>query len=543
MKNYPQDNQNTEANMRVAYFCAEYALSPTLPIYAGGLGVLSGDYVREVGAQNFPLTPIGILYKNAQSMLKPSTNLVEDTLSSGLAPVFNKNNEKIIISIPIGEREVKAVAYLWSHENASVYLLDTDIEENDPEDRKITNDLYVDDRQERLRQEILLGIGGFELLKALEIKADVYHLNEGHSAFLSLALIKEKMDNGRIDLQSAKELAKKEIFFTNHTLILEGQEMFTRELIEKELRQYVNKIGINISDVWKMGATKDDKMFSMTSLAFHMSSASNAVSKIHSEKAQILWPDDHPTEYVTNGIYLPRWNKIGDSPTSDFGVAKQENKRKLLDYIKKETGEEWSEDVLIFGWARRFVEYKQPLLILSEVERIKKMMKEKDREFRIVFSGPTGADPDSNPLISKLHKIIEESLKGLVVFLPHYNTAVSEIMTAGCDVWLNTPVIGREACGTSGMKAALNGALPLSTRDGWIAEVDISNCGWVIDEPDVNQKLLEIIENEIVPLYYENKNAWIGRMQNCRTLIQENFSTKRMLDDYINKLYHPMNKK
>lgn len=522
--------------MKVAYFCAEYALSPTLPIYAGGLGVLSGDYVRETGVQNFPLTPIGILYKNAQSMLKPSMNLIEDTMISGLSPVLGTEGKKIIVSVQIGENVVKSAAYLWNHEGAQVYLLDTDIEENEMMDRKITNDLYTDDRRERLRQEILLGIGGYELLKALEIFPDVYHLNEGHSAFLSLALIKEKMDNGRIDFQSAKELARKQIIFTNHTLILEGQEMFTKQMIESELGEYINGMGIELEDVWACGATKENTMLSMTNLAFHMSCKSNAVSKIHKEKADALWPEDHPTEYVTNGIYLKRWDKI-DSLTSDFSAAKQENKRDLLNYIEKETGEKWDENVLLLGWARRFVEYKQPLIILEEIERIKKLIIDTKRPFRIVYAGPTGIDPNSNPHIAKLHKIIEESLKGFVVFLPNYNTALSEIMTAGCDVWLNTPVIGREACGTSGMKAALNGALPLSTRDGWIAEVDITNCGWVIDEPDINKKLLEIIENEILPLYYENKNAWVGKMTNCRNLIVENFSTKRMLDDYITKLY------
>ena len=534
------------AHHPVAYFCAEYALSSALPTYAGGLGILAGDYVREVGAQNFPMISIGILYRRAQSMLVSEKEVDKEIVAEHkLTLLLDSKGQKVIISIPIGQREVKAIVWKWQEFNASVYLLDTNISENDERDKQITGDLYTDNRLERLRQEILLGIGGYELIKELEIMPSVYHLNEGHSAFMAIALMAEGLKKVK-NLEEAQQKAKQKIFYTNHTLVLEGQEQFSPDAIREQLTKYAQKVNLPLDEVIQMGIEKNSNMFSMTTFAFKMSAKSNAVSAIHAVKAQQLWPEDHPTETITNGIYLPRWDQLFfDSDTNGLWNKHQENKRNLLKYIFEKAGVQWDENILLFGWARRFVEYKQPLAFLKNIERLKKIFDGSNSLLKIVYAGPTGNDPKSNSIIEELENLIESHFKDHVVFLPNYNVDLAEILVAGCDVWLNTPVIGREACGTSGMKAGLNGALPFSTRDGWIGEVDLRDCGWVIDEPDITEKLLNCTEEQIIPLYYKHfqdptQSEWQKRMINSRNLILNRFSMSRVLRQYIEKLYLPL---
>ena len=522
----------------VAYFCAEYALDSSLPTYAGGLGILAGDYVREAAMRGFPLLSVGLRYQKAQSVLSSKKQEAKNKLKT----VIDKNNQEIIVSVPIGKRIVKAKAWLWEEDEAKVFLLDTDITENDPKDREISKCLYDENRNNRLKQEILLGLGGFRLLALLGYHASVYHLNEGHSAFLTLELVRHEMKHQRVNFRDACEFAKKHIIFTNHTLVPAGQEVFSSDKISSFIELCAEEICLNNKDITTLGAWESDSnIFSMTTLSFKLSTKSNAVSKLHAEKSKKIWPNQI-IDFITNGINVKKWDKIVDTSIKNIWERHLENKRKLLTLVKEEVGEIWNETDLIFVWARRLVEYKQPLLFLDNIEKIIEISRNSPVPIRIIFSGPTGGN--ESPLVATIKKIIEEKLKGIAIFVPNYSTEIAEILTAGADVWLNTPLVGFEACGTSGMKAGLNGVLSLSTRDGWVYEVTPDEVGWVVNDSQNGEEMRSVVERNIIPLYFDHlKNpkdsVWVKKMEKVRSLIIDNFSTSRVLKEYIEKLYIP----
>lgn len=521
----------------VAYFCAEYALDSTQHSYAGGLGVLAGDYIRETGKQGFPLIAVGLHYKKAQSILN---TINEEKVE--LKKALDKEGKEIIVSLPLEDRIVSAKAFIWEEGNAKVYLLDTDIEENAPEDRLITECLYDENRDTRLKQEILLGIAGFRLLAKLGHHASVYHLNEGHSAFLALELVRHEMEHQRASFEEACTYAKKHIVFTNHTLVAAGQEQFLGEKVGLFLGQYAEEMGLMGTDIAKLGSVESNNiLLSMTTLSFNLSSKSNGVSKLHAEKAKLIWPEQD-IDCVTNGIFIPRWDKIQHNSSLTLWEQRLENKKKLVNLVKEKTGQAWKETDLIFVWARRLVEYKQPMLFLDNIEQILEMSKQSPVPIRIIYSGPTGAN--ESPFVSQLRQTLTEKLPGIAVFLPNYSTELAEVLTAGADIWLNTPIIGTEACGTSGMKAALNGALSLSTNDGWIYETKPAEVGFVVNQSQTGEEIRYIVKENIIPLYashLENpqNSIWSARMEKARNLILQNFSATRMLREYIEKLYIP----
>ncbi len=523
----------------VAYFSAEYALDSALPTYAGGLGILAGDYIRETAMQDFPLVAVGLLYQKAQS------NLSTDEHRHNLQKVVDTNGKEIIVSLPMENRMISVRAWLWQEGNAKVYLLDTDTPENSAEDIEITKYLYAENRDTRLKQEIILGICGFRLLAKLGIHASVYHLNEGHSAFLALELVRHEMEHQRASFEDACTYARKHIVFTNHTLVAAGQEQFLSEKVAQYMAQYAEEMGLEGKDIADLGAINyDSNLLSMTTLSFRLSNKSNTVSKLHLEKAKKVWPDEK-MQNVTNGIFIKRWDKIKDN--SDLNLLEQhtENKKLLLNFVTKQTGQTWGENDLILVWARRMVDYKQPMLFIDNIDKILEITNNSPVPIRIIYSGPTGEN--ESPLVSVIKKAIEEKLKGIAVFIPNYSTEVASILTMGADMWLNTPVIGREACGTSGMKAALNGALTLSTNDGWISEVEAGGIGWVVNSSENGEELRYLLEKEIIPEYQQfitqkENSVWYKKMQNARNLILNNFSTSRMLKEYIDMLYIPTRK-
>ncbi len=522
----------------VAYFCAEYALDSSLPTYAGGLGILAGDYIREAAIRGFPLVAVGLRYQRGQSTLSPDGETDKD--KDKIKKVVDENHRDVIISVPIENRTVRVKAWQWQEDNARVYLLDTDVAENDSRDREITRCLYDENRDTRLKQEIILGLAGFRLLARLGYHASVYHLNEGHSAFLALELIRHEMDHQRVNFKEACEYAKKHILFTNHTLALAGQEQFSTEKVDRYTELCAKDICLNSKEISNLGSLQNNpNIFSMTAFSFRLSAKSNAVSELHYQKAKEIWPNQD-MQRVSNGIFLKRWDKIKN--TSNIWRSHLENKRKLLSLVKDKTGETWSETDLVFVWARRLVEYKQPLFFLNNPEKLLEICKNSPVPIRIIFSGPTGESVDL--LEKEIQKIITEKLQEVAVFIPGYNMDLAEILTAGADVWLNTPITGTEACGTSGMKAALNGVLALSTNDGWVSEVNPVDIGWVINDFQSSGEMYTLVKEKIIPVYYAHlKNPkdsmWLKKMTQARNLILENFSTLRVLREYIEKLYIP----
>jgi len=501
----------------VAYFCAEYALDPDLPIFAGGLGILAGDYLRQAADENFPMVAIGLFYDfNNHVKLE---NLMDD------------QDHPLLVTVPIQDRQIKVQVFVYKVGSNPVYLLNTNIEENGSGDREITNKLYIDDKETRIKQELVLGLGGQRVLEALDIHPSVYHFNEGHSAFLVLELIRHQMRLHQQSFEEAIVNVKSRIVFTNHTLVVAGREVYSRNLIALMLSGYAEDVGVPVSEFIKLGLVPESSSFSMTMFALRLAGRSNAVSQIHAQKAAEVWPD-HPMTAITNGVHVGTWDIVKD--LKNHSVHKQ----KLLQHIKDQTGVSWQPDQLLLGWARRFVEYKRPLAILDNLEWFLKIAKNSQYPVKVVFSGELPADDErGNQLHQKLADLIADGIGDSAVFLPDYHMNLAKTLVAGCDVWLNTPVVGFEACGTSGMKAALNGTLPCSTKDGWIAEVNLNGIGWLLESDHLSENILEVLEKDIVPMYYQQPAKWQEHMVQARNLILNDFSTKRMLSEYRQKLY------
>lgn len=527
----------------VAYFCAELALEDNFPTYVGGLGVLAGDIVKQADLSNFPLIGIGLYYHKGYPQNSSTNQVLPNPDQLGLRLVTDSDGKTVTISIKIQDRLVYAKAWEWKKGTNSVFFLDTDTPENISTDRTITDILYVSDKETRLKQEIILGIGGSRLLKKLRITPSIYHLNEGHSGFLILELIRDEMNRSQTNFIRACEIAKKKVVFTNHTLVVAGQEVYSVDFVSFMLNGYAEELGVSVLEIINLGLIKNLQLFSMTIFSLRLSGKINTVSFLHNQTAKELWPN-LKVDSVTNGIFLERWDKI--SSTNNLWRDHQRNKRELLSIIKEKTNEDWSENDLLIGWARRIVLYKRPLSPLEDTDSLRRLSEKKDRLLKFVFSGKVqNDDQEALSLFINLQEIIREKLKGVVVYLDGYGLKLAEKMVSGCDLWLNTPYVGSEACGTSGMKAALNGVLPISTNDGWVNEINLSDIGWPLNDENLNQGLLNLLEGEIIPLYYDHlkhpeNSLWLNRMQRARQTIIDRFGAERALSEYIEQLYLPL---
>lgn len=537
----------------VAYFSMEFALSEQFPFYAGGLGVLAADIVREAADQHIPMVGVGLFYRD---LLKTQPE------QAGLVRVADRFKNHLVVSVPIQDRRVMVGAYRWDGLlGVPVFFLTTDMDGNNPGDRSITEKLYPSDKERRLQQEMVLGIGGLRLLEALEYHPVVYHLNEGHSALLALEIIQHEMRERLIGFTDAVSMERPHVVFTNHTLVAAGQEVYSNDLVAVNLAKYAEEFAIPVQEIVKMGLVQESSLFSMTMLSLRLSSRVNAVSRVHAQKARDIW-SDHPMVPITNGVHVATWDRLqagrswqdarGSQDHSDSGRVRQiisefweahlANKRKLLSFIEKTTGKKWDERVLLLGWARRLVSYKRPLAIFANPGRFCAIARSSDRPVRLVMAGDIQqGDEESVKMHQELQRLATSELSDCVAFLPDYNTDVAHLLTAGCDVWLNTPIVGFEACGTSGMKAALNGVLPCSTNDGWVAEVNIPAIGWLLDSDHVSESIHKALEKEIVPMFFDSRRSdeWRSRMIGARQLVLAHFSSTRALREYLEHLYLP----
>lgn len=526
----------------IAYFCAEYALTDKLQIYAGGLGVLAGDYVREAGDSGLPFVAVGLYYSGGfvHKELSSAGQVVDlhDGVrpeDAGLTHVLDESGKELKVRIPIGQSIVTAKVWLYEYKSAKVYLLDTKVSENSEADQHITETLYITDKEVRLKQEIVLGIGGLRALLSMGIHPAYYHLNEGHSAFLIFELIHHEMKEHQLDFEGARAIVRDRVLFTNHTLLTAGNDVFSNDLVSLHLAKYAQEIEIPVKQLVDLGLVQQSSTFSMTILAMRSAGKINAVSKLHATKAKEIW-SDHPMEPITNGIHLPTWDRIGEN---EMWSQHQANKKNLLNLIKEKTGNAWGENEILLGWGRRMARYKRPLALVERLKQFGEMARDKNRPIRVVFAGIAHpADTDGKELLEELQYRLSSDLSGVAVYLPHYNLELAGLMTSGCDVWINTPVVGFEACGTSGMKAALNGVLPLSTRDGWMDEVEMYGIGWGLSDNELTQNMLDTLSDQILPLYYEKNQAgvpekWVTMMKNARELIKNEFSMSRAMRQYL----------
>jgi starch phosphorylase len=542
----------------VAYFCAEFALRDDLPTYAGGLGVLAGDIIKEAADRGLPMVGVGLYYREGYTcsyrehegeFMEVCTETPPE--KAGLQPVDGSDGKPVIVSVPVQDRSVSVRAWRADVGTAehgsqvSIYFLDTNLPENSESDRHITNRLYVGDKQVRLQQELVLGIGGLRLLEKLGIHPSIYHLNEGHSAFLALELIRHEMEERSVGFATAQQFARRRIVFTNHTLLPAGNETYDNDLVALMLGSYCQKLGAPVQDVLALGLVHESSTFSMTMLSLRIASIINGVSKLHATKAREVWAS-HPMVGITNGVHLPTWDALSAIPLEERGAfwkAHQEKKRALLEFVREKTGRQWPDDALLLGWARRITGYKRPLAILEDAQRFADIARAADRPVRLLISGqPHPGDKDGNAMLMRLREATEGELADVAAYIPEYSLQEGQLMTAGCDVWLNTPVVGYEASGTSGMKAALNGVLPCSTRDGWVAEAELFGVGWIVDSGRITEDLLGVLERDIVPQYYARETDgipadWERHMRNARVMTRDQFSATRALREYAELLY------
>ena len=543
-KKYPNSR-----NDLIAYFSAEYGLDQTIPIYSGGLGILSGDHLKSASDLGIPLIGIGLLYKNGYfnqkiegyGGMQVSEYTDIDLENLPITPVKNEKGEELIIYVKFPKRRLYLKVWQINVGRVKLYLLDSDIDNNNPEDRDVTLRLYGGDQEMRIRQEIVLGMSGVELLKVLGLNPTIYHMNEGHSAFLTLELMKNIIEEKQVSFDVAKDITSAKTVFTTHTPVPAGNDIFPIELVEKYFKNFWGLLGIEREEFLRLGMKPQEELdtsFNMGILALKIAGKKNGVSKLHGEVSRELfgevWPNiaanESPITYVTNGIHTCTWlapklkdlyNEYLTTPTTPYWQDKiyldetwkriknipneklwgvhLERKEKLIDIIKENTTERLrragvsyeeireiisslNSNDLIIGFARRFATYKRATLIFNDLERITQILNDSERPVKLVFAGKAHpADKQGQDLIKYIHELsMKPQFKGKIFLLENYNIAMSRYLVSGVDVWLNTPRRPMEASGTSGQKASVNGVINFSILDGWWAEGYDQTNGWSI---------------------------------------------------------------
>jgi len=528
---------------KVAYFCMEFGLKNEFKIYAGGLGILAGDFLKGAKEQNLPVVGIGIKWKQGytEQSIDQQGNIHHNFRNYYYDFLIDTGKE---VLVQIKKKDVWCK--IWKvncFENADLFLLDTDIKEN--EDTWITRRLYSGYAEQRIAQEMILGIGGIRALRALGIPIDIYHFNEGHAAFAGIELIREKMNKGA-SFKKAWEKTRTEVVFTTHTPVKAGNE-------KHEIKSLL-AMGSNLHLSQKQLCFLGGRPFNMTVASLRLAGKSNAVSKLHQKTANKMWERTRNKSEIigiTNAIHVGTW--VDKRMRNDFFDLDEmwyyhmEIKHELIDFIKERQKISLNPDKLLIGFSRRAAPYKRSTLIFRDENRIKNYLE--DAKIQIIFSGKS--HPQNiigKSVISNLLKMSRKYPRS-VVFIENYDMEIGRRMTSGCDVWLNNPRRLKEASGTSGMKAAMNGVLNFSILDGWWPEVcqDGIN-GWAIGEKDFPntiekqdkkdaKALYDILLRKIIPTYYNHHQEWLKMMHNSIYSTKKYFSIHRMLDDYFRLLY------
>lgn len=525
----------------VAYFSMEYAVDKDLPIYAGGLGVLAADYLLEAGKLNpnegLNYVFVGLYYQD---------HVQNEPTGAGFKILKDENDEPIWLDIDIAVRPIFARVWVKEYGETKLYLLDTNVSSNDPENKDITKNIYDPDNNIFLKQQLVLGLGSIKLFQRLKIKPDVYHLNEGHTAFVILALAVDWLDaNPGNSLETAIEKIKAQVVGTKHTILPGSGRDVSSDVFRCVLEPYAKRHHLDVNELFKLGVNSHvGNFFSTTYLFIRNVSRANCVSTLHCNFERGVHPSSTLIP-VTNGINADRWQSesLRNDGFSDEELWKyhQENKKNMFSFLNLNM----DLNHLTLVWARRLAVYKRPLLLFSDISRISKIVNNPEKPMQIIFSGRAQAgDQESIKFATELLRISElPEFKGKMVFIPEYSLNSTGPLVAGADIWLNTPTVGMEACGTSGMKAGINGGLVLSTPDGWVGEVQFEGIGWTIKEENIEENLYSALEKEIIPEYYELTDGlpkkWIGRMQATRKIVSDKYTTKRMLKEYVEKLYFP----
>ncbi|MES3005909.1 MAG: alpha-glucan family phosphorylase [Patescibacteria group bacterium] len=539
----------------VAFFCAEYGIQG-LPLYAGGLGMLAEDFVREVGDQGIPFSAIGLFYNQrteASSEELRSENRIS-LINHNFRLLRLANGEPMIVNVDVADSTICLQVWQRIHGSSRLYLLDTDTEKNSGDIQRILSSLYGSDISINILQQLLLGIGGVKLLRTLDIHPTVYHLNEGHTSFVALALFAEYIhDHPEMSLRAAVQMMKQHIVASKHTILSVAGINFSRDRLRGIVKHYFNRHRIDFEEFFLLGARQENpEMFSTTKFMLGSASRANGVSALHVEFEKKVHPHSLLIP-ITNGVYLPRWRTPGwptlsleDIDDYELWKTRMTLRTNLVAYIDSQTGVKLNPNTLIIVWARRFASYKRPEMLFSDLGRLAQIVEKADGPVHFIISGKAHKDDkEGQATVARIKEYVSRpEFLGKIVYVPEYSINVAKELVLGADVWLNTPIPGFEACGTSGMKAALNGALQCSTKDGWVGEVDWSGLGWILDDEHISTDIYDTIENKIVPIFYERDASgiprnWISRIRGTVGLTEERYTATRMVKDYINKLYFP----
>ncbi|MBR3030440.1 MAG: alpha-glucan family phosphorylase [Bacteroidales bacterium] len=618
-KEYMKEKDN-RPGPSIAYFCMEYGIDTSLKIYSGGLGILAGDYLKEASDMKVNMTAVGLLYKYGYFTQKlsaqgdqVSTYEPQDFSKAPVTPIRDNEGKWLTVSIAFPGRTM--YARLWKAEvgRTDLILLDTDFEDNHDEDRHVTHQLYGGDWENRLKQEILLGMGGVRALRILGLNPEVYHCNEGHAAFMGIERMREYVNDSNLSYLEALEMVRSSSLFTTHTPVPAGHDAFTEDM----LRVYMSQVSDYLKADWgafmqlgKIHPEDPGEKFSMSVLAANLSQEVNGVSWLHGKVSQKIlsnmWPGYLPEElhvsYVTNGVHYPtwtapEWKKIhegvfgpqfqthhydkscfnGIHRISDEQIWKTRNllRKRLIDAVKNilsdtsatahyspqqivKIKDTLRDDILTIGFARRFATYKRATLLFRNLDRLSQILNNPKRPVQFLFAGKAHpADRAGQDLIKRIVEISKmPQFIGKVVFIPNYDITIAKLLVQGVDVWMNNPTRPQEASGTSGEKAVMNGVMHFSVLDGWWVEGYKPGAGWALpmertyanqdfqDELD-SATIYNILETEIARSFYDKDSNgmsynWIATIKNTISEVACNFTTNRMMEDYLRQFYVPL---
>ena len=562
----------------IAYFSAEYGLDQTIAIYSGGLGILSGDHLKSASDLGIPLVAVGLLYKNGyfnQRIDKYGMQQAEyrdlDLYDLPINPVKDIDGNDLMIYIKFPRRRIYLKVWEINVGRIKLYLMDSDIDLNNDEDRDTTARLYGGDQEMRIRQEIILGMGGVNLLRRLGLNPTIYHMNEGHSAFLNLEVIKNIIKEKQVSFEVARDIASSKTVFTTHTPVPAGNDIFPIGLVEKYFKDFWPRLGLSREEFLKLGMKPQeglDSGFNMGIFALKIAGKKNGVSKLHGEVSRELfsdvWPHIAPSEspitYVTNGVHTctwlaPKlkdlynkylipywqdnihedyvWEKIKTIPDDKLWKVHMDRKAKLIALVKEnvtrrlrregvsyeeivEATSKLNPEALTIGFARRFATYKRATLIFKDLERITQILNDENKPVQIIFAGKAHpADREGADLIKYIHEIsMKPQFKGKIFILENYNIEISRYMVSGVDIWLNNPRRPMEASGTSGQKASVNGVVNFSVLDGWWAEGYNQKNGWSIGTNKEYSSYEEQDRADSESIYYTLENKIIPTYYN-----------------------------
>jgi len=603
----------------VAYFCAEFGFHESLPIYSGGLGILAGDHCKAAADATLPLVGVGLLYRQGYFTQEidadgnqRATYHDADFDDLPVTPARSASGGELHIAVEVADRVVQVKVWLSRVGHVKLVLLDTDLPENSEHDRFIAHRLYGGDRATRIEQEILLGIGGVRALAELGLQPTVWHMNEGHAGFLVLERVRQCMQRHQLDFASALEAVAAGAVFTMHTAVPAGHDHFPEDMVRHYFGAYCRAYGIDLQAVLALGRTPLSPEFSMSALALRGSRRRNGVSRIHgrvsSKMMRDLWPqvpaEENPIDYLTNGVHVPTflapewfdifdrflgpdwaqrlsdaeyWQRVHAIPDHIFWSVHQYLKAQMLHLVARRIrwqvqrahGSEAHADrllrfadpndpkVLTIGFARRFATYKRSTLLFEQLDLLEELVNDAQRPLLFIFAGK--AHPADVPGQALMRRIAEVArmprFEGRILLVEGYDLRLARRLVSGVDVWLNNPIYPLEACGTSGMKAAMNGVLNLSIRDGWWDEGYAPGNGWAItpipeDRPqDVRDRgevrsIYEILQDQVIPLYYARgpmgySPGWVEMAKTSIATLLPRFNTERMMSEYVTRFYAP----